>query len=143
MIDNFNHTQTQPFFNTIFLSDAEWAEENAKATGMQKIIDRIFDLNPGMETTGWLMKRFLEAKIGKYVNLNSTRRCLSNLKKEGKLFKNGNTRIGEEGQPECFYSRNQPKTTDNVDYSTVNATAGDLAISLIKSAKDFKQTELF
>src|SRR5690348_5069740 len=109
MIDNFNHTEAQPFFNTVFLSDSQWAVENEKATGMQKIIDMVFDLNPGLEITGRLMKSFLEQKTGKYININSTLRCLSNLKKEGRLFKTGLTRIGEEGSPECFYARNQPK----------------------------------
>lgn len=134
MIDNFNKTEAQAWHNSTFLSDEEWAEENAKATGMQKIIFRIFELNPGFQTTGWLLKRFLEAKTGKYVNINSTRRCLSNLKKEMRLFKTGLKRTGEEGKEECFYAANEALIASQNDYLKDNQpSTADLAVNLIKT----------
>lgn len=132
-MDNFNHTESQPYYNTNFLSDEEWKLANEKATGLQKIIDAIFDLNPELKITGWLLKRFLEQKTGRKININSTRRCLSNLKNEMKLFKTGITRIGEEGQPECYYSRIAPKNGQSNEYLNNTPTTGDLATNLIKS----------
>jgi hypothetical protein len=139
MIDNFSNTQSQPFYNTVFLSDSDWAIENEKATGLQKIIETVFDLNPKLETTGWLMKRFLEAKMGKYVNINSTRRCLSNLSKEKKLHKTGKTRIGEESKPECFYSRQQPENENKpLPGEPIHET-----VKKFIEIKNYSQQELF
>lgn len=104
MIDNFNHTQSQPFYNSINLSDAQWNVENEKAKSLQSIIERVFADNPTIQISGWLMLRYLENKLGKRVNLNSVRRSITNLKKEGKIYKTTIMRTGEEGQPEHLYS---------------------------------------
>ena len=109
MIDNFNHTEAQPFYNTISLSEIQWNIENEKSKGLQKVIETVFTENPKAEISGWLMKNYLEAKLNKRVNLNSVRRSISNLKNEGKLFKTPKMRMGEEGQPEHLYALNSPE----------------------------------
>lgn len=134
MIDNFNHTESQPFYNTIQLSDADWKLENDKAKSLQNIIWQIFENNSGLEISGWQLRDYLEGRMGTKVNINSVRRCLSNLKNDFKLHKTGKMRIGNEGKQEHFYASNEALITPQNDYLKDNQpSTADLAINLIKT----------
>lgn len=102
-MDNFNEITSQEFYNTIYLNADQWKEENEKAKGMQQLIKFICQSNPKIKVSGWLMKRYLERTSERNANINSVRRCLSNLKNEGHLLLLTSTRIGEESKPEHYY----------------------------------------
>lgn len=102
-MDNANSILTQDFYNTIFLDEAKWKEYNEKSFAQQKQIEFICSTNIKVMVSGWLMKRYLERITGKNVNINSVRRCLSNLKNADVLLLLTGTRIGEEGKPEHYY----------------------------------------
>lgn len=102
-MDNFHNNQQQPFYNTLELSNEEWNDENIKAAGLQSIIRKVYEHNPGTKISPWQMKWYLEKKLQKRININSTRRSMSNLKNEDVLIILKDKRIGDEGQPEHFY----------------------------------------
>lgn len=102
-MDNFNDILYQEFYNTICLNNEQWKEENEKAKGLQDLIKFICSQNNKVMVSGWLMKRYLEKVQGHYINLNSVRRCLSNLKNTDVLLILTSTRMGEEKKSEHYY----------------------------------------
>jgi hypothetical protein len=130
MIDNFNKTESQYFYNTISLNDIEWEAENNKAIAMQETIKKIFWANPEKEISGWQMQQYLEEKQKKRINILSVRRCMSNLKNELFLYKTLNMRTGSEGKPEHYYIKyeNRPKT----EKIEPGKSVGEFAKSLVQ-----------
>lgn len=102
-MDNFNQISSQDFYNTIYLDADQWKEENEKAKGMQRLVKYVCQTNATIKVSGWLMKRYLERTTERKANINSIRRCLSNLKNEGHLLLLTSTRIGEESKLEHYY----------------------------------------
>lgn len=115
-MDNFNHIQSQPWYNNLNFSEADWRIENDKALALQKIIENVFEGNPNLEISGWQLRDYLAAKMGKKVNINSVRRTLSNLKNDFRLFKTEKMVIGNEGRPEFLYARKSTKNTPTNEY---------------------------
>lgn len=102
-MDNFNNVQAQPFYNTIQLTDIEWATENEKASALMTIIRKVYEANPSTEISGWQMKDYLDFKLNKKHNILSVRRSISNLKKGDILKRTSLMRMGNEGKNEHFY----------------------------------------
>jgi len=104
MINNFNKVASQPFYNTIGLTEKQWKKQNLKAAGLQQIVFLFFKQNWRRHITGWQMWAMLKKALKKNINLLSVRRSLTNLKNEGKIQMLQKLRIGEAGQPEHFYA---------------------------------------
>lgn len=93
----------KPFYNTINLTPTQLAVENAKASGLQAVIEVLFKVNPLKEYSGWQMKHLLEKYLDKKVNINSVRRSITNLKNEEILTKTETMVMGDEGKNEHLY----------------------------------------
>lgn len=102
-MDNFTHILTQPFYNSIMLNSKDWEVANDKAAGQEHLVKIVFESNPELAISPWQVRNYLQAKLNKKVNINSTRRCLSNLKNKNVLIILTSTRIGDEGVSEHFY----------------------------------------
>lgn len=128
------------------LNNEEWEEANRKAIGLQHFIKMVFERNPSLEITPWQMKGYLEFKLNKKVNINSTRRCMSNLKNEDVVLILTSTRIGNEGKSEHFYIwklGNENRKDIKTEKFQVPSIA-DFAETVIKHSKPkFVQPELF
>ena len=139
-MDNFNHTQEQPFYNTIQLTEIQWKDENEKAMALQNVIKNVFTGNPGKQISPWQMKAFLEGLTSRKTNINSVRRSISNLKNEAFLIKTCNMRMGEEGKNEHYYVFD-PDGTFAVEHHFKKGveTAGDLAAKMLSNSNDQKK----
>lgn len=133
-MDNFNKTQSQPFFNTIEYNAAEWEKANDAAIKMQKQIEGIYRANPGAQITAYMIQDYLEAKLGKRQNINSVRRCISNLKNEDVVDMLKTTRIGKEGVPEHFYVLRGTGPEGVHIYRKGEKSTGDLAIEMLSNS---------
>lgn len=140
-MDNFNHTESQPFYNTIQLTEPEWQFENEKSASLQSKILKVYEQNPTQEISPWQMKDWLDTTLRKNHNILSVRRSISNLKNDLKLEKTVNMRIGKEGKPEHFYKLIVDNVSEKNIYSKHKKSAGDIAIDLIKST--LGQSSLF
>jgi len=105
-MENFNHSESQPFYNTIALNEIQWADENEKAEALQKQVQRLYEANPGVKITPYMVLRHLEKILNRRLNLNSVRRSITNLKNDMVIDKypgHLEMKIGEEGKPEHYY----------------------------------------
>jgi len=145
-MDNFNHTESQPFYNSIQLSESQWQDENKKALALQVTIYHLFLSNPVSEFSGWLIFHILREKTGKKVNLNSIRRAQTNLLSDGMLIKTTKMRMGDENKQEHIYVLNSPenrlKYKDHV-YKKGEKTAADLAGEMLSISKNHKPVIIF
>ncbi len=140
-MDNFNHTESQQFYNTIQLTEPEWQLENEKAASLQSKILKVYEENSEKEISPWQIKHWLDNTLKKNHNILSVRRSISNLKNDLKLEKTGNMRLGPEGKQEHFYRLIGSKVSDKNIYQKNQKTAGDMAIDLLKCT--FNQGILF
>ena len=135
-MDNFNHIQSQPFYNTIQLSEIEWTDENNKAIALQDTIEKIFRLVPDKKITPWQMQEYLSEASKRKVNINSVRRSISNLKNDMVLLKTTIMRMGPEGKNEHYYVLNTPENANGeFIYRKGEASAGDLAGKMLRDSK--------
>jgi hypothetical protein len=133
-MDNFNHNESQPFYNTVEYKPAEWEIANNKAIAMQKLIRGIYEANPGVEITPYMIYDYLVPRLTYKVNLNSVRRSISNLKNEEVIdLIKGKTKIGREGVPEHYYVLRGTGPAPEHIYKKGSESAGDIAKMLINS----------
>jgi hypothetical protein len=144
-MDNFNHTESQPFYNTINLTPEQWKEENEKAAGLQAKIEVIYKANPAKKFSSWQMQELLTGLLGKKVNINSVRRSITNLKNDGVLLKTDTMRTGQEGKNEHLYALKSATSmpSDSIAYKKGQETAADIAKKLIVPHGNAKQGEIF
>lgn len=131
-MDNFNHVQSQPFWNTIQLTPDQWKDENNKAIALSIIIEKVFRLSPSAKISPWLMHDYL-CSISPYkVNKNSVGRCITNLKNDMVLIKLKDMRTGPEGKSEHFYMLNTPENNQKEHvYKKGEDTAGNIAVKML------------
>lgn len=135
-MDNFNHTESQPFYNTLEFSEEQWQDENKKALFLQKIIERLYLANPTAFLSPWQVRDFLSSKMGKELNINSVRRSITNLKNELKLIKTRKMRMGNAGQTEhhyILYSEEMLMHSIQDVYKKGKKTAAQIAGEIINS----------
>lgn len=139
-MDNFNHTEEQPFFNSIELNEIEWQAENIIAMKLQALIKKVYQANLGIKISPYQMQDYLMGKLSKKININSVRRSITNLKNEGSLTMlkppNHLLRIGKEGRPEHYYMLTTGEvpagsTTVAHTYKKGQKTASQTAVEII------------
>ena len=143
-MDNFNHTQEQPFYNTIQLSESQWQDENKKAIALQKIVEAVFTGNIKLKISSTQMFRYVETLLINHqvVNMLSVRRCVSNLKNEMKIIKLKEMIQGEFGKPEHLYTLRTPENEKLEHfYKKGEETAADIALKMLSNS--MTQKDLF
>lgn len=133
-MDNFNHTQSQPFYNTVEFNEAQWQKANDRAISLQNKIQGIYEANPGVEITPYMVQDYLQGKLGKKPNLNSVRRSISNLKADLIVDKMAKTRIGYEGLPEHYYVLHGTAAPGEKLYEKGVKSAGEIAVEMLSNS---------
>lgn len=106
-INLFNQPPAKPsFHNTVEAKDKELAIYEGKACSQEKIVLQFFEQRPGQKFTSEAVWKVLLAckLIHDRVPKDSIKRCISNLKRKGKLTKIlDELTTGEYGKPLHYY----------------------------------------